>query len=302
MKGRQPPEMPSPRDGARAFSFSRPQSAKVGAFMPAIVRYESMFSTIEYIGKITLDISKSYRDFFSLVLKIIARIFDKKTYNSASMNVLVNQIYFTSIQILPLFLGVSAVVGFLLIGIFFHVLNKVGLDEYLGQIIMGFIVTELSPLITVLLIAFRSSSAMNAEIAVMKVSKEIDALKSFNIDDISYLVLPRVISGVIAVVLLSGIFSIVVLVSGFICSQLLFGMNLDVYANLLLSSAKISDIIIVLVKCSAFGFFITVIPIRYGLNASDDLTSIPVAILNGMVTVFRAIVVIEVLTLIARSI
>jgi len=136
----------------------------------------------------------------------------------------------------------------------------------------------------------------------MKVNKEIHTLETFNIDVMSYLFLPRIISGVIAVVLLSGLFSIVVLASGLVCSKLVFGMSLDAYANLLLNSAEISDIIILLVKCSAFGFFITVIPIRYGLKASDELTSIPVAVLNGMVTVFKAIIIIEVLTLIARFI
>lgn len=261
-----------------------------------------MFSAVEYIGKVTLNASKSSHETFSLVFRIIASIFDKKTYNSTFLNVLINQIYFTSIQILPLFLSVSAIVGFLLIGIFFHVLKELGLTEYQGRIIMGFIVTELSPLITVLLIALRSSSAMNTEIAVMKVNKEIHTLEAFNIDVISYLFLPRVISGVIAVVLLSGLFSIVVLASGLVCSKLVFGMSLDAYANLLLNSAEFSDIIILLVKCSAFGFFITVIPICYGFNASDELTSIPVAVLNGMVAVFMAIIIIEVLTLIARFI
>jgi len=118
----------------------------------------------------------------------------------------------------------------------------------------------------------------------------------------SYLFLPRVVCGVISVVLLSGIFSIVVLVAGFVCSNLIFNMNLDDYANILLNSAEISDIAIMLIKCSTFGFFITLIPIRSGLNATDDLTSIPVAVLNGMVNVFIAIFVIEALTLIARSI
>ena len=51
-----------------------------------------------------------------------------------------------------------------------------------------------------------------------------------------------------------------------------------------------------------FGFFITLIPIRQGLQASQDLTSIPVAVLNGMVMVFVSIVVIEVLSSIIRFI
>jgi len=261
-----------------------------------------MLSNAEYIGKATLNASKPLQDTFSLAFNIISKCFDKKTYNSASRKVLINQIYFTAIQILPLFLSVSAVIGFLLTGIVLHTLKELGLAEYLGRIIMGFVVTELAPFITVILLALRSSSAMNAEIATMKVNKELHTLEAFNIDVISYLFLPRVLTGVISVVLLSGIFSIVVLATGFASSKLIFGMSLDAYANLLLNSAKFSDIIILIIKCSTFGFFITLIPIRSGLNASDEITSIPVAVLNGMVKVFIAIIVIEVLTLIARSI
>ncbi len=261
-----------------------------------------MLSAAKYIGKTTLNTTKSLQDTFALAFDIILKFFDKKTYNSASMMVLINQIYFTAIQILPLFLTVSVIIGFLLTGILLNTIKELGLAEYLGRFIMGFVVTELSPLITVVLLALRSSSAMNAEIATMKVTKELHTLEVFNIDAICYLFLPRILTGVISVVLLSGIFSIVVLATGFVSSKLIFGMSLEAYANLLLNSAQFSDILILMIKCPAFGFFITLIPIRSGLNASDELTSVPVAVLNGMVKVFIAIIVIEVLTLTLRFI
>jgi phospholipid/cholesterol/gamma-HCH transport system permease protein len=56
-----------------------------------------------------------------------------------------------------------------------------------------------------------------------------------------------------------------------------------------------------LVKCAVLGFFIVMIPIRFGMRATDELTSIPIAVLNGMVNVFIAIVIIEVLSLIVTS-
>jgi phospholipid/cholesterol/gamma-HCH transport system permease protein len=212
--------------------------------------------------------------------------------------VLINQIYFTSVQILPFFIGISIILGSLLIGIVFHIIKTFGLAEYLGRILMGLVVTELSPFVTVLLIALRSSSAINAEIAVMKVNKELNTLDKFNIDIINYLFLPRVINGVISVVLLSALFSILALSSGLLFSKLIFGMSLDTYSNVLLKSANFYDIIISLIKCCALGFFVTLIPIRFGLSATNDLTSIPIAVLNGMVDVFIAIVIIEVLSLI----
>lgn len=260
-----------------------------------------MIDLLENIGKTSLNVTRTFRDTLSFAFTILVRIFNKKTYNSATRTVLINQIYFTSVQILPLFMGISIILGTLLIGIVLHILKNLGLTEHLGRLLMGLVVTELSPFITVLLIALRSSSAINAEIAVMKVNKELITLDKFNIDVINYLFVPRIINGVLSVVLLSTLFSILALTSGMLFSKIIFGMSIDVYTNVLLNSADFYDIVISLIKCCTFGFFITLIPIRFGLHASNDLTSIPVAVLHGMVDVFIAIVLIEVLSLILIS-
>jgi phospholipid/cholesterol/gamma-HCH transport system permease protein len=137
----------------------------------------------------------------------------------------------------------------------------------------------------------------------MKVNRELNTLETFNIDVIDYLFAPRVLTGVLSMVLLSSLFSMMVLVIGLFVSSAIFGTSVDDYISILLKSASLPDIIIVLIKCATFGFFITLIPISRGLNASqEELTSIPVAVLNGMVRVFLAIVVIEVLSSIIRFI
>lgn len=261
-----------------------------------------MVVVIEHIGRSTLNISSTLRDTLSFSFRIIRRMFNRETYNPAMRAVLINQIYYTSVQILPLFLLASILIGSLLIGIVFQIIKDMGLAELTGRILMGFVVTELSPMITVLLITLRSSSAMNTEIAVMKVNNEINTLLRFNIDLSNYLFLPRIINGIISVVLLSSLFSIAVLASGMLFSKLIFGMSLDAYTILILNSATFSDIVILFLKCSAFGFFITLIPIQCGLNATNELTSIPIAVLHGMVKVFITIITIEVLSLIIRFI
>jgi len=261
-----------------------------------------MICAVERIGTSSLVVLKSFQDTLSFAITTFLRMFRRETYNSAMRMVLVHQIYFTAVQILPLFTIISIIFGSLFIGIVFQVIKNLGLVEYLGRILMGFVVAELSPFITVLLIALRSSSAINAEIAVMKVNNELRTLEVFNIDVVNYLFLPRIINGVISVVMLSSLFSVLALTSGLLFSMLIFGMSLDVYTNALLNSANFYDIFISIIKCCTFGFFITLIPIRFGLHASNELTSIPVAVLNGMVKVFIAIILIEVLSLILRFI
>jgi phospholipid/cholesterol/gamma-HCH transport system permease protein len=254
----------------------------------------------ENIGQQTIKFITAFADTISLAGKVVNRLPRRKTYNSAMRNVLVNQIYFTSFQILPVFVTVSIIFGSLLIGIVFQLLKQYGLTEYFGNVLMGLVVTELSPFFTVLLITLRSGSAMSTEIAVMKVNREIKTLEMFRIDIIDYLILPRIINGVISLVLLSSLFSIVLLASGILFSWLIFGLSADVYINILLNSTNFSDIVIALLKCALFGFFITLITIRFGLRASYELTSIPIAVSSGMVNVFAAIMIIEVLSLITK--
>ncbi|HOO39823.1 MAG TPA: ABC transporter permease [Syntrophales bacterium] len=261
-----------------------------------------MVEPIQYIGRKTIGICSAFSEMLVFSSRVLTRALKRKTYNSATKMVLINQLYFTSVQVLPLFLLISVIFGSLLVGSVFQAIKNLGLAEYLGKILMGSVVTELSPFVTVMLITLRSSSAINTEIAVMKVNKELKTLEAFQIDVIDYLFVPRVVSGILSVVFLSALFSIAVLSSGFLFLNLVFGMSADVYAGDLLNSASFSDILITLLKCVTFGFFITLIPIRQGLTASDELTSIPVSVLKGMVNVFIAMVIIEVLSLIIRFI
>ena len=257
-------------------------------------------SFIEKIGHLKTNLSNSFTDIFFFAGMVLLHMFRRKTYSSAMRTVLVNQIYFTSVQILPIFIAVSIIFGSLLIGIVFQMLKGLGLTEFFGNVLMGLIVTEFSPFLTVLLITLRSGSAINTEIAVMKVNSEIKTLETFRIDVIDYLLVPRVINGVVSLVLLSSLFSVVLMFSGILFSNIIFGIGIDAYTNILLNSANFSDIVIALLKCAVFGFFATLIPIRFGLRASHELTSIPIVVSGGMVNVFTAIMIIEVLSLITK--
>ena len=255
---------------------------------------------LESAGMLMISAVGTLRDTLIFSGKVAARLFQPSVYNRATKDVLINQIYFTSVQILPVFLASSLVFASLLVGIAFQSLKDLGLTEYFGHVLMGLIVTELSPLFTVLLITLRSSSAINAEIAVMKSNRELKVLESFRIDLISYLVVPRIINGMLSIVLLSALFSIALMASGILFSALIFDMSADVYTNILLNSTSFSAIFIALLKCAVFGFFITLIPIRSGLRATRELTSVPITVSRGMVNVFAAILMIEVLSLLTR--
>jgi hypothetical protein len=120
-----------------------------------------MIKAIGNIGKAAMHKTSSLRGTLAFAARVFLNPFDRRTYNSASRMVFIHQFYFTSVQILPLFLFVAVIFGSLINGMAFQVVKNLGLTDYLGRLLMGFVVTELSPFVTVLLIALRSSSAID---------------------------------------------------------------------------------------------------------------------------------------------
>ena len=255
---------------------------------------------IERVGANATEKFRNVSGFCVFCIKCLAEFLQGSFFNRAAFDVLVMQIFFTAYQLFAFFALLSVVFGSIFIGIVFHAVKSLGLVQYLGDIIMGIVVLELSPLITVVLLALRSSSAINSEIAVMKVNREIDALESFKIDPTVYLFLPRIISFVISVTVLSSLFSIIVLFSGFSFSSAMFGMSGKMFVDMIAKSITVFDIILFYIKSIVFGFFISVIPLYNGWKTQYRFNDIPVSVLRGMMGVFMSIVIVEVVSLVAR--
>lgn len=260
-----------------------------------------MIHFIELIGKSVISNTKSFMEIFLFAFTIFQALLSPKTYNRAVYEVVIRQIYFTAIQVIPLFLATSFFFGAVSVGALSKTLASIGLVNQMGTVIIGIFVLELAPLATVLLIALRSGSAINTEIAVMKVNHEIQALEAFGISPLHYLYVPRAIAGIISIVFLSSLFAIVTTVLGILFIKLFGGVPSEVYLRLLVEALSVTDVIIFFTKTATFGIFIVSIAILFGLKAQNQFT-IPIAVLGGMVKVFVAIVIIEVLSLILRFI
>jgi phospholipid/cholesterol/gamma-HCH transport system permease protein len=224
-----------------------------------------------------------------------------KSYNPAMMMVLTKQIYFTALGIIPLFIMMAAIFGSIIIGIVISLATQYNLQEQIGSIIITFVIDEFSPFFTALLISLRSGTAVNTEIAVMNVNKELNTLRQYKIDLIDYLFIPRIISGIISVTSLSILFAIIMLSSGYIFAMFYMNMDLHSYKYLLINAIEVKDIVVLLLKGIAFGFVTMLIPIYSGVNAFNSYTAIPISVLNGMVKLFVAIFVIEVISLLIQS-
>ena len=254
----------------------------------------------EYIGAKTLDFFSHVTAMFHFARLCIGHLFLPKSYHPAMQSVLLKQIYFTVVQILPGFILIGLLFGSASVGYVISLALNYGLRDQVGSILVDFIFYEFAPLFTALLIALRSGAAVNTEIAVMQVTGELNALKTFDIGLIDYLFLPRIISGMISLVALSLMFSILMLLGGYLFSFIYMDMNMQSYSYLLFHSITLNHLLFLLGKSLVFGFVIMFFPIYYGLTTINATNAIPISVLKGMVRLFIAIFTIEGLSFFLR--
>ncbi len=256
---------------------------------------------IEGVGEKTLSSFSSLYEALTFTYICLVHMLQPSSYNPAMKMVLTKQIYFTAIQVLPLFIMMAIIFGSVVIGVVIALATEYKLQDEIGSIIITFSIDEFSPLFTALFISLRSGTAINTEIAVMKVNQELNTLNEYKIDLIDYLFLPRLISGIISITSLSVVFAFIMICSGYIFTLFYMNMDFHTYKYLLISAIEIEDITILLFKGIAFGFVTMLIPIYSGLKTPKSYTAIPISVLNGMVKLFIAIFLIEVLSLLIQS-
>ncbi|HQT00765.1 MAG: ABC transporter permease [Hydrogenophilales bacterium 16-64-46] len=224
-------------------------------------------------------------------------LLDRSTWNRATYDVVIKQVYFTAVQILHVFLGYALVISWLLITIILSTAREFGLTEFATEMTIRVLVLELLPFLTALFIALRSGSAINTEVALMRVNNELDALAHCKVPPMQFEFLPRLIGGVISVVVLAALAGLLALLLAYLS---IYGLTMAGFDAFTQTVAKIFDFRIVaglVIKCALFGLAVTLIPVVSGLETPKKLFMVPVSVLRGMMRVFFAIVAIEVLSL-----
>ncbi len=234
---------------------------------------------------------------FSFLARAVSQLADRATWNRATFDVVVKQIYFTAVQILHVFLGYALVISWLIVSIILSTARDFGLTAFATEMAIRVLVLELLPFLTALFIALRSGSAINTEVALMQVNNELDALAHCKVPPMQFEFLPRLIGGVVSVVALASLAGLLAL---FLAYLSIYGPSMAGFEPFTATVAKIFDFRIVAgltVKCALFGLAVTLIPVTAGLETPKKMFMVPVSVLRGMMRVFFAIVAIEVLSL-----
>ena len=174
-------------------------------------------------------------------------------------------------------------------------LNAVGGGSYLASGLGFLIFAEIGPLLTTIILAGRSGSAMAAEIANMSVCEEVKAIKSMAIPPVQYLVVPRFIALSITTPILSFCSSIVGCLAGFLIAYFFCDISFSNYMMGIRDGIAPITFLKSTVKALVFGWIVTLIACNKGLNAHGGAEAVGKATTASVVSAICTIVIADTL-------
>ena len=203
------------------------------------------------------------------------------------------QVYFTGAQaagyvaILGLGVGAFAIVkGIGSIG------SLSGADS-LGRMITVVVLREIAPLITGGVIIARSVTAITAELGVMRVQREIEALEVMGISPIRHLITPRIFGGLVSMIALNVLFGAVALFGGFLIAQLLISIPANLFLQAVFSAVSPADIAAFSLKIGVGGLGLFLIACYHGMSVGNAPTDVPIAVSRASLSAFVFLVVLH---------
>lgn len=166
------------------------------------------------------------------------------------------------------FIGVKSVFVIVLIGLFtgmvlglqgYYTLVKFGSEGLLGAAVALSIIRELGPVLTAIMITGRAGSSMAAEIGIMRISEQIDALSTMDINPMRFLIAPRLAAALLCFPLLTAIFDVLGIIGGYLTGVVLLGINPGVYFDRIDATVELTDVTGGFVKALVFAVVVATI-------------------------------------------
>ncbi|MDD9304785.1 MAG: ABC transporter permease [Desulfobacter sp.] len=141
----------------------------------------------------------------------------------------------------------------------YHTLVSFGSEAALGSAVAMTLIRELGPVLCAIMIAARAGSAMAAEIGVMRMSEQIDALETMEIHPVRFTFSPRIIAALISFPLLTALFDITGILGGYLTGSIMLGINENIYMEKVVQSISLGDITGGFFKALVFGLLVTTV-------------------------------------------
>ena len=152
--------------------------------------------------------------------------------------------------------------------------RQFGAENQVGAVVGLALTRELAPVFSGLMVSSRAGSAMTTELGSMRVSDQIDALTTMAVNPVQYLVVPRLIAGVLMVPILTMLFNLVGIFGAWIVCVKFMGLDHGVFVDKVQWFVDAADIRQGLIKAAVFGFTVSLIACRQGFYAEGGAAGV----------------------------
>jgi phospholipid/cholesterol/gamma-HCH transport system permease protein len=191
------------------------------------------------------------------------------------------------------FVGVGSVLIVALTGLFtgmvfatqsWSAFERFGAESLVGPTVAITITRELAPVLTALMITMRAGSATCTELGTMRVTEQVDALETMAVSPVQYLLVPRVLAGLLMGPLLAMLFDTAGVFGGFTVAVLVKGLSLGTFILRIQDIVGPDDVTEGLVKAAVFGLVVMLIACYRGYYASGGAKGVGQATTRAMVS------------------
>jgi phospholipid/cholesterol/gamma-HCH transport system permease protein len=246
-------------------------------------------TTIESFGKTVTDLLEGWgRSWIFLWKSIVASfklpfrfgLFVQQLYQIGVLSTIV-------IALIAVFTGaVLAVQGE-------YTLKKFGATAFTGSAVALALIRELGPVLTALMVIGRAGSAITAEIGIMKITEQVDALRSMAVDPIRYLMVPRILAGIVAMPILTCFFICVGIFGGYIVGTGLLNLSSGTFLSQMISAVEAVDVYSGLIKALVFGIIFGWVACYKGYTCGFGAVGVNRATTQSVVTASVAVLIVD---------
>jgi len=149
----------------------------------------------------------------------------------------------------------------------YYTLNQFGSVALLGPMVALSLIKELGPVLSALMVTARAGSAMTAEIGIMRITEQIEAIELMGLNPFRYLIVPKFLAGILAMPLLTAIFDVVGIFGGYLIGVKLLGIGEGTYFGEMANHIRAENITQGIYKSLSFGVLITWVCCYKGYHA-----------------------------------
>jgi phospholipid/cholesterol/gamma-HCH transport system permease protein len=194
---------------------------------------------------------------------------------------------------------ITALVGFLIGVVLAYLtsqqLRQFGADAFIVNILGVSLIRELGPMLAAILIAGRSGSAITAQIGVMRVTEELDAMRVMGISQSFRLVMPRAMALAVAMPLISVWTTLCALAGGMLAADVALGITPTFFFNALPAAVSPGNLVLASSKSVVFGALIALIGCHFGLRVQPNTQSLGEGTTASVVTSITVVILVDAL-------